>query len=128
MMSHPGLHLVTSLKVRRRPKQPHAPKRGRKRRACSALNNDCAAASQDLCIGVVAANFHRSPHLGELADAPVGKKIIQSLPLDLDLELAGTVSGIIGPSIRNGLRAGSAATGPRAPRLLASRHEHSAHH
>jgi hypothetical protein len=57
---------------------------------------------QDLCIEVVAANFHNAPHLGELADAPVGKKIIQALLTDIDLELAGTVGAWAGGRMRCG--------------------------
>ena len=45
---------------------------------------------EDLCVRVVAANFEGCPTFGPLADKHV-KKIIDVLPLDLPLELVGTV-------------------------------------
>lgn len=45
---------------------------------------------QDLCIKVAAANFETNPTFGPLPDKYV-KKVIDSLPLDLPLELVGTV-------------------------------------
>ena len=59
--------------------------------------------AQDLCIGAVAANFHQHPDPGPLEDAAVGKQVVQRLPLDLPLELAGTVSG--GARMRIGIAA-----------------------
>ncbi len=46
---------------------------------------------QELCIRVAAANFESSPSFGRLNDKHV-KRIINILPLDLPLELIGTVS------------------------------------
>jgi hypothetical protein len=48
--------------------------------------------AQDICIKVVAANFESSPAFGPLPDKYV-KKVTDILPLDLPLELAGTVRG-----------------------------------
>lgn len=45
---------------------------------------------RDLCIKVVAANFEYNPTFGSLPDKYV-KRIIDNLPLDLPLELVGTV-------------------------------------
>mmetsp|Transcript_14515 Transcript_14515/g.31579 ORF Transcript_14515/g.31579 Transcript_14515/m.31579 type:complete len:396 (+) Transcript_14515:216-1403(+) len=45
---------------------------------------------KDLCIKVVAANFEDSPNFGPLSDKLV-KKIVDILPLDLPIELAGTI-------------------------------------
>lgn len=46
---------------------------------------------QELCIKVVASNFEEKPSFGLLPDA-LAKKVIDILPLDLPLELAGAVS------------------------------------
>lgn len=47
---------------------------------------------KDICVKVVAANFEACPTFGPLPDKYV-KRIIDILPLDLPLELVGTVRG-----------------------------------
>lgn len=49
-----------------------------------------ALLSQDLCVRVVASNFENDPTFGPLPDKLV-KKVVDILPLDLPLELVGTV-------------------------------------
>lgn len=48
------------------------------------------ATVQDLCVKVVAANFEACPTFGPLPDKYV-KRVVDILPIDLPLELAGTV-------------------------------------
>ncbi len=43
-----------------------------------------------MCVTVVAANFENTPSLGPLPDKFV-KKVVDILPIDLPLELAGSV-------------------------------------
>ena len=45
---------------------------------------------QDLCVTVVAGSFEASPSFGPLPDNYV-KKVVDILPIDLPIELAGTV-------------------------------------
>lgn len=45
---------------------------------------------QDLCVTVVAGNFEANPSFGPLPDKTL-KKVVDILPIDLPIELAGTV-------------------------------------
>jgi hypothetical protein len=47
-----------------------------------------------LCVTVVAGNFEENPTFGPLPEKYV-KKIVEILPIDLPLELAGTVGDVI---------------------------------
>ena len=54
--------------------------------------NVFASPLQDLCITVVAGNFESSPGFGPLPEKYI-KKVVDILPIDLPIELAGTVRG-----------------------------------